>query len=151
MSEKLVDVLDRIGNHLHTYRVTLPESCGDQDDDAFQSKALEAAAYGRLVSNERLSELTARMHVSRRGALAPYGDEVRADSETHTGLEDALRERAYYLWEKNGRPEGEADRFWKLAHDETTAERSHVLWEQDGSRPDQADKNWHQVEKFEKA
>ena len=151
MTERLVDIADDKGKRIHTYPVTLPDNGSHQDDTAFKEKALEAAANGRLVSDEKLPGLSASMHVSRRGALAPYGDEVKTDSETHVGLEDALRERAYFLWENNGRPDGEADRFWKLAHDETTAERSHVLWEQDGSHPDQSDKNWHQVEEFERA
>ena len=32
--------------------------------------------------------------------------------------DDALRQRAYYLWEADGRPEGRGDHYWQLAHDE---------------------------------
>lgn len=31
------------------------------------------------------------------------------------GFEDAVRQRAYYLWEAEGRPDGQADRFWLMA------------------------------------
>jgi len=32
--------------------------------------------------------------------------------------EDALRQRAYYLWEADGRPDGRGDHYWHLAHEE---------------------------------
>jgi hypothetical protein len=47
MTERLVDVMDGSGNVLHTYAITLSES-GSADDSAYQAKALEAAAHGRL-------------------------------------------------------------------------------------------------------
>jgi hypothetical protein len=32
--------------------------------------------------------------------------------------DDAIRQRAYFLWEKDGRPEGRDQHYWHLAHDE---------------------------------
>lgn len=34
--------------------------------------------------------------------------------------EDAIRQRAYYMWEADGRPEGRGDHYWSLAHAEAT-------------------------------
>jgi hypothetical protein len=34
--------------------------------------------------------------------------------------EDAIRDRAYYLWEADGRPEGRGDHYWGIAHAEAT-------------------------------
>jgi hypothetical protein len=34
--------------------------------------------------------------------------------------EDAIRQRAYYLWEADGRPDGRHDHYWNLAHAEAT-------------------------------
>lgn len=34
--------------------------------------------------------------------------------------EDAIRQRAYYLWEADGRPDGQGDHYWGLAHAEAT-------------------------------
>jgi hypothetical protein len=34
--------------------------------------------------------------------------------------EDAIRQRAYYLWEADGRPDGKGDHYWNLAHAEAT-------------------------------
>ena len=36
-----------------------------------------------------------------------------AESDRHG--EHALRERAYYIWERDGRPEGQADDHWAQA------------------------------------
>ncbi|SAL84214.1 hypothetical protein AWB67_06621 [Caballeronia terrestris] len=88
------------GSVLHTYPVTLGESGNTAEDSDYQAKALEAAAEGRLVPDAEPGTLTARMHTSRRGQMAPYGDEVQKNSETKLGLEQAVRERAYLLWEK---------------------------------------------------
>jgi hypothetical protein len=41
---------------------------------AFKKKALEAAGQAKLVRNEKLDSLNAKMHVSRGGQLTPYGD-----------------------------------------------------------------------------
>jgi len=38
--------------------------------------------------------------------------------------DDAIRQRAYYMWEADGRPEGRGDHYWHLAHEE--AHRSMV-------------------------
>ena len=34
--------------------------------------------------------------------------------------EDAIRQRAYYLWEADGRPDGKHDQYWAQAHHEAT-------------------------------
>lgn len=34
--------------------------------------------------------------------------------------EDAIRQRAYYLWEADGRPDGRHEHYWSLAHAEAT-------------------------------
>jgi hypothetical protein len=45
--------------------------------------------------------------------------------------EQAVRERAYAIWEREGRPEGRAEQFWRTAEQELRAER-----EQSGGHPD---------------
>ncbi|MGV3489793.1 MAG: DUF2934 domain-containing protein [Devosia sp.] len=34
--------------------------------------------------------------------------------------DDAIRQRAYYLWEADGRPDGRGDHYWGIAHAEAT-------------------------------
>jgi hypothetical protein len=42
-------------------------------------------------------------------------------SNTATELESRVRERAYYLWEQEGRPEGRAEEFWARAAESEAA------------------------------
>ena len=149
MNTRLVDVKNRNGNVIHTYPITL-ESNSQPNDAVYKVKALEAAASGQLVPDNELASLSAEMHVGRGGQLAPYGDDLDISSETKSGLEEEIRERAYFLWESDGRPEGQADTYWHRACNERTSERSHVLWEQKGSQPGQADQNWRQTQEFQK-
>ena len=81
MAERLVDVLDSSGAVIHTYPVTLDESAEAADETAYKSKALEAAAHGRLVPDSELGTWTARMHVSRGGQMALYGDNLAGNSK----------------------------------------------------------------------
>ncbi len=42
--------------------------------------------------------------------------------ETGAALnEDAIRQRAYYLWEADGRPDGKGDHYWAVALEEAKA------------------------------
>jgi hypothetical protein len=73
---------------------------------------LKAAAYAQLVPDADLKDLTTRMHVSRGGALEPYGDHRDVLSQTKRGLDQVVRERAYVLWQQEGCPEGRAHEYW---------------------------------------
>ena len=149
MAERLVDVLHGNGLVVHTYPITLDEAGGAAGDAEYEAKALEAAAHGRLVPDAELGSLTARMHVSRGGPLQPYGDGIGTTSETKLGLEQAVRERAYSLWEQEGRPEGRADEYWHRALDQHLRERAYVSWQQEGSPEGGADEDWHRLREFQ--
>jgi hypothetical protein len=149
MAERLVDVLGSNGMVIHTYPITLDKSGGDVSDAEYQAKALEAAAHGQLVPDAELGSLTARMHLSRGGPMQPYGDEISTTSETKLGLEQAVRERAYFLWEQEGRSEGRADEYWHRALDQHLRERAYVLWQQEGSPEGGADEYWHRLREFQ--
>ena len=43
-------------------------------------------------------------------------------SDTTTGIEERVRERAYLLWEREGRPEGRAEEHWRRAAELEAAE-----------------------------
>lgn len=81
--------------------------------------------------------------------MEPYGDEISSTSETKLGLEQAVRERAYALWEQEGRPEGRTEEFWNLALDQHLRERAYVLWQQEGSPEGGADEDWERTRKFQ--
>jgi len=42
-----------------------------------------------------------------------------ADAATMVS-EDAIRQRAYFMWEADGRPDGKHDHYWSRAHQEAT-------------------------------
>lgn len=149
MEERLVDIFDSNGQILHTYPVTLGDEHGTRGDADFLAKALEAAAHGQLVPDAELAGLTARMHQSRGGRLQPSGDEIGTMSETRLGLEQLVRERAYALWEQEGRPDGRAEEFWQRALDEHLRGRAYVLWQQEGSPEGGADADWEQTREFQ--
>jgi hypothetical protein len=121
MPERLVDVEKQRAKVLHTFPVTI--SAPATEEEAFKQKALEAARNAKLVPNEELESLDAKMHVSRGGQLTPYGDPHGVLAETKAGLDQVVRERAYLLWEQAGLPDGCADDFWHQAQHQRFSER----------------------------
>lgn len=149
MAERLVDILDGNGRVIHTYPVELERARGAASDSDYQTKALEAAAHGQLVPDAELLGLTAQMHQSRGGRLQPADDDTSSSSETKLGLEQIVRERAYALWEQEGRPEGRAEEYWHRALDQHLRGRAYVLWKQEGSHEGNADEDWKQIREFQ--
>ena len=56
--------------------------------------------------------------------------------------DDAIRQRAYYLWEADGRPDGRGDHYWQVAHEEATR----ALVEETGTRTAKASKGKNPLE-----
>ena len=100
---------------------------------------LEAAGNAKLLPKEELDSLNARIHVSRRGQLTPYEDPHSVLAETKAGLDQVVRERAYLLWARAGRPDGRADDFWHQEQHERFCERAYALWEREGCPEGKAD------------
>lgn len=147
MAERLVDVMNARKLVIHTFPITIEGL--EISDSHYERKALEAAAYEKLVPDAELHSLTARMHFSRRGPLEPFGDERDVLAQTKTSLEQSIRDRAYLLWEQDGRPEGQADEYWQRAQRLHLQERAHSLWEQE-NRPDgHADEHMERTRHFE--
>jgi hypothetical protein len=151
MAERLVDVLNDNETVLHTFPVVVGTSVPKPSDTNFQEKALSAAAHAQLVPTPELENLSARMHVTRGGAVTPFGDSHHVLMETKAGLDQIVRERAYTLWEQEGRPEGRADDHWHRAHEQRLRERAYRIWEQEGRPDGQADRHWHWTCGFEEA
>jgi Protein of unknown function (DUF2934) len=147
--QRLVDVLNGRGAVLHTYPITLGEMGDATDDSLYEAKALEAAANGRLVPDSEIERLTARLHVSRSRQMTSYGDDLERSSETKDGLEQSVRERAYDLWEQDGRPDGRAELHWHRALDQHLSQRAYALWQREGCPDGRADEFWHRVVGFE--
>ena len=151
MTERLIDVVGSNKAVLHTFPITLgdPGNAVAPEDAAYEEKALRAAAHARLVPDADLKNLTTRVHVSRRGPLEPFGDNLNVASQTKRGLDQIVRERAYLLWEMDGCPDGRADEHWNHAHEQHLRERAYVLWQQEGCSVGRADEYWHRTLEFE--
>jgi hypothetical protein len=148
MPERLVDVETQGSNVLHTFPVTIPAPALE---GAFKEKALEAAGNAKLVPNEELGSLNAKMHIGRGGQLTPYGDPHGVMAETKASLDQVVRERAYLLWEQAGRPEGSADNFWHEAQGQRLRERAYALWEREGCPEGKSDEHWSRTRAFEES
>ena len=149
MPERLVDVEKQGSKLLHTFPVTIGAPA--VGEHAFKEKALEAAANAKLVPNEELENLNAKMHVSRGGQLTPFGDPHGVLAETKAGLDQVVRERAYLLWEQAGSPEGRADEFWHEAQHQRFCERAYALWEREGCPEGNSDEHWSRTRAFEES
>jgi hypothetical protein len=45
----------------------------------------------------------------------------KSKHDTFDSSEDAIRQRAYFLWEADGRPEGSGEHYWHLANEAVRA------------------------------
>jgi Protein of unknown function (DUF2934) len=151
MPERLVDVETQGSKVLHTFPVTILTPAGEEEEEAFKEKALEAAGNAQLVPNKELDSLNAKMHVSRGGQLTPFGDPHGVLAETKAGLDQVVRERANLLWEQAGRPDGCADDFWHKAQHQRFGERAYALWEREGRPEGKADEHWFRTRAFEES
>jgi hypothetical protein len=147
MPGRLVDVMDSRKVVIHVFPITI-EGSGTSDAQ-YEKKALEAAAYEKLVPNDELSGLTARIHISRGGPLEPYGNDREVLTQTKASLDQIVRGRAYSLWEQEGRPDGRADEHWQLAQEQHLQERAYALWEQEGRPEGRTDEHLDRTRKFE--
>jgi hypothetical protein len=148
MPERLVDVSNSVGTVLHTFPVVAQNS-NSTSEEAYQETALKLAAHARLVPSDDVETLTATMHVSRGGPLAPYGDDRNTLEGTRHGLENNLRERAYFLWQQDGYLPGRAQEHWQHAFDQHLRERAYFIWLQECCPAGRADEHWRQSREFE--
>jgi hypothetical protein len=147
MTERLVDVLDNRRGVIHTFPIRIEGS--EISDAQYEKKALEAAAYEKLVPDSELPGLSARMHISRSGPLEPYGDDRHILAQTKQSLDQIVRERAYLLWEQEGRPDDRADEHWRRAQEQHLHERAYALWEQEGQPEGRTDAHLDRTREFE--
>jgi hypothetical protein len=105
---------------------------------AATKSALRAAAFfAEPLAREQGSEGGTTM--AQQAENTPEHDErIGEDEHGCVGFEQAARERAYLLWERDGRPEGRADEYWLRALEELTRSRAFAHWEQARGRQDEA-------------
>ena len=148
MPERLVDVMNGAGNVLHTFPVVVEPS--DASDEDYMTKALKLDDHAPPLPDDNwVTSLTVRMHVARGGPLGPYGDDRHILAGTVQGLENVLRERAYFIWQEDGHPLGRAEEHWHRAFDQHLRERAYFLWLQECCPEGRANEHWRESREFE--
>ncbi len=113
MTERLVDVMNERNTVLHV----LPVPSDEKNDRDLEQEAVKIASEMELVPDSECERLHARIHVSRSGPVTPYADALIIKQEQHERLEGRIRERAYYLWQKDGCQNGQRDAYWYRARE----------------------------------
>ncbi|MEO7206876.1 MAG: DUF2934 domain-containing protein [Steroidobacteraceae bacterium] len=149
MKERLVDVKMGERGVVHTFPITISDPLAETNEKAFTEKALEAAAHAKVLEDDELEGLSAQMHVSRSGPLEPDHDPLSVLAETKEGLDQFVRDRAYFLWEQAGRPDGAAEEFWHKAQHQRWCERAYALWWREGCQAGNAHQHWYRIRDFE--
>ena len=106
MPERLVDVERKGAEVLHTFPVTVSRPADDEEPSSRRRWRRQAM---RSWSRTRTDESDRQDACQPRRSTDPYGDPLGVLAETKAGLDQFVRERAYFLWEQAGRPEGRAD------------------------------------------
>lgn len=57
-------------------------------------------------------------------------------------LDEPIRKTAYFLWEQDGRPPGQAQHYWELAEAKHLRQRAYDLWLQEGAPDGKAEEFW---------
>ena len=117
MKECLVDVLNARNTVLHVFPIPVENQDGTPRAVDTEQEALKLAAFMQLVPEEETEQLQARPHVCRGGQLSPQGDVLEDRRRNIEKTEQRIRERAYFLWENEGRLEHQADEHWHRASD----------------------------------
>lgn len=113
MKNSLVDVLNDRGTVLHVFPIAVEDENGAPKAVDPVREALRLAAIMQIVPEAET--VHARPHVSRGGPLMPYSDVLETRLQRLDRIERRIRERAYFLWQKEGCPENRADEHWRQA------------------------------------
>ena len=145
MPERLVDVETQGSQVLHTFPVTI--SAPAAEENAFKEKALAAAGNAKLVPNEELDSLNAKMSAAagpiRRSARRARGDQGGSRPGCSRARLLALGAGGSAGWPRRD--------FWHQAQHERFCERAYALWEREGCPEGKADEHWFRTRAFEES
>ena len=115
MKECLIDVLNVRNTVLHVFAIPLEDADGNPRSVNPQQEALRLAARLQLVLEKDAEGLHARPHVSRGGALQPFGDALETKHRVERLMERHVRELTYFVPQKQRHPESEFEGRWLRA------------------------------------
>lgn len=117
MKECLVDVLNARDTVLHVFPIALEDQDGTPLVVNAEGEALKQAGLMHLVPEAETEGLHARPHIGRGGQLTPYGDVLETEYQMLERAEQRVRERAYLLWQQEGRLENGTEEYWHRARE----------------------------------
>ena len=62
-------------------------------------------------------------------------------------MAEQIRRTAYFLWEQDGRPEGQSMAYWLRAKQALIRQLAYDRWLQEGTPPDRSDLHWVEAER----
>ncbi|MBB4052033.1 hypothetical protein GGR20_001675 [Devosia subaequoris] len=65
----------------------------------------------------------------------------------NSAIAEQLRQTAYFMWEQDGRPEGQAMAYWLRAKEALVRQFAYDRWLAGGAPPDQAELFWTEAER----
>jgi hypothetical protein len=71
---------------------------------------------------------------------------AKRDPANHLDTEEAIRRTAYFLWQQDGSPDGQAEKYWRLAREKVVRERAYDLWLKEGTPEGRAEDHWRRIE-----
>ncbi len=86
------------------------------------------------------------VNVERQGAEVLHTDTLArrpAGEEPEANLDQVVRDRAYLLWERAGRPDDRADEFWHVALRQISSEGADAMLAREGGPEGRADEHLH--------
>jgi hypothetical protein len=67
--------------------------------------------------------------------------------QKNTAIAEQIRQTAYFLWEQDGRPEGQAMEYWLRAKQMHQRQVAYDRWLAEGTPPGRSDQHWRDAGK----
>ena len=115
MKQCLIDVLNVRNTLLHVFSIPVEDEEGNPKSVDPQHEALRLAVLLQLVPDREADGLHARPHVSRGGALQPFGDVLRARRQLEERVERHVPRRVNFVPLQRGCPKNWAEDQWQWA------------------------------------
>jgi len=65
----------------------------------------------------------------------------------NTAIAERIRQTAYFMWEQDGRPEGQAMAYWLRAKEALIRQLAYDRWLAGGAPPDSSELFWTEAER----
>jgi hypothetical protein len=64
----------------------------------------------------------------------------------NSALAEQIRQTAYFLWEQDGRPDGDGAAYWLRAKEALVRQLAYDRWLEEGTPANRSDRHWQDAE-----